>query len=225
MKKWKKKRLKDYKFNIEEVTLKKRRMTKKVKRCLDIFTFDIEVTSAFIDPKRGIIPYEPGKSADYWNELPKLALPYVWQFSVNDEVYYGREFKDFLSVLDALPEVELIIWIHNLPYEFVALENILTFDDVFARSPHKPMKARCKEYPHIEFRCSYALTNMSLEHWGKELGVFKKSGQLDYLKLRTPFTELDDHELEYCEYDCLVLYAGIKAHVKEYGNEWDILRL
>ena len=86
--KWKKKRIKDHFFDIEEVTLKKRRMTKKIKRCLDIFTFDIEVTSAFIDPERGIIAYEPGKSADYWNDLPKLALPYIWQFSINDTVYY-----------------------------------------------------------------------------------------------------------------------------------------
>lgn len=220
--KWKKKRIKDHVFNIEEVTLKKRRMTKKIKRCLDIFTFDIEVTSAFIDPERGIIAYEPGKSAEYWNDLPKLALPYIWQFSINDTVYYGREFKDFKKVLDVLPDAELIIYIHNLPYEFMFLQNILTFDDVFARAPHKPMKARCKEYPTIEFRCSYALTNMSLDAWGQELGVYKKSGQLDYNQLRTPKSKLTALEMEYCEFDCRVLYAGIKSHVKEYGNIWNI---
>lgn len=222
MKKWKKKRVEGYEFNIEEITLKKRRMTKKVKRCLDIFTFDIEVTSAFIDPDGNIITYVPGKPADYWNDLVKLALPYIWQFSINDNVYYGREFNDFIKVLDALPKVELIIYIHNEPYEFMFLQNILTFDDVFARAPHKPMKARCKEYPHIEFRCSYALTNLSLEKWGQELGVYKKSGQLDYNMMRTPLTPLTAEELEYCEYDCLVLYEGIKDHIREYKNIWDI---
>ena len=224
MKKWKKKRIEDHDFIIEEVTLKKHRMTKKVSRCLDIFTFDIEVTSAFLDGSGKVLSYVPGKSVDYWNELTKLALPYIWQFSINDTVYYGREFRDFIKVLDALPKVELIIWIHNLPYEFMFLQNIITFDDVFARAPHKPMKARCKEYPHIEFRCSYALMNMSLEKWGKELGVYKKSGQLDYNKLRTPLTpaKLTDEEMEYCEYDCLVLYAGIKDHIREYGNVWNI---
>ena len=66
----------------------------RVKKCLDIFTFDIEVTSAWL--KDGsLIPYEAGHSADYWNDMEKYALPYIWQFSYNDTVYYGRELQDF----------------------------------------------------------------------------------------------------------------------------------
>lgn len=222
MKEWKKKKIKRKDLNIKEVTYKKHRRKVTVERCYNIFTFDIEVTSAYKDPSGEIIPYIPGRDTEYWNGLEKYALPYIWQFSIDDKVYYGREFKDFLRVLKALPEVEIIIWIHNLSYEFMFLQNILTFNDVFARAPHKPMKARCEEFPNIEFRCSYVLTNMSLEKWGKELGVFKKSGQLDYLKLRTPLTPLTDLELEYCEYDCRVVFAGVKKHCEQYGNIWDI---
>ena len=187
----------------------------KVKKCYDIFTFDIEVSSGYIEDGK-VIGYVPGKPEEYWNSLQKVALCYIWQFSCNDKVYYGRELKDFLLLLDDLPEAQMKCFIHNLSYEFCFLLNILHVEEVFARTPQHPMKAVFKEYPHIEFRCSYILTNMSLANWGKDLGVDKKIGQLDYHKLYTPYSDLNDEELEYCEYDCIIVYEGIKQLLNEY---------
>lgn len=191
--------------------------------CDDIFVFDIETTSAWLENDK-VIAYKKGCSADYWNNLTPLALPYIWQFSVNDTVYYGRELSDFTSVvLNHLPkDVNIIIWVHNLSFEFAFLAGLLTFDNVFARSAHKPMYAKCKEYPNIQFRCSYMLTRLSLESWGKQIGVNKKSGDLDYDIMRSPLTPLTDKELTYCEYDDLVVYAGIQTYVKQYGTQFDI---
>ena len=212
--------LKDFKWNI--TTKKSHHKGKdgkyKTEKYLnDIITFDIECTSAWINEAGKIITYEKGKGNDYWNNLQPFALCYLWQCSVNDTVYYGRELESFTGILDALPEdVKTIIWIHNLSYEFQFLCNIITWDKVFARLAHKPMKATCKEYPKIEFRCSYMLTRLSLASWGKQLGVHKAVGDLDYDKLRTPLTPLTDEELHYGEMDCLVLYAGIQEYVKRY---------
>lgn len=212
--------LKDFKWNI--TTKKSHHKGKdgkyKTEKYLnDIITFDIECTSAWINESGKIITYEKGKGNDYWNNLQPLALCYLWQCSVNDTVYYGRELESFTGILDALPEdVKVIIWVHNLSYEFQFLCNIITWDKVFARLAHKPMKATCKEYPKIEFRCSYMLTRLSLASWGKQLGVHKAVGDLDYDKLRTPLTPLTDEELHYGEMDCLVLYAGIQEYVKRY---------
>ena len=162
------------------------------KYCNSIMTFDIEVSSAWLENGK-VIPYRKGESADYWNNLQPLALCYIWQFSCDGVVYYGRELRDFLKVLDDLPsDVEIIIWVHNLSYEFHFLTNILTWDSVFARSSHKPIKAKSKEYPNIEFRCTYMLTRLSLATWGEQLGVAKMVGDLDYDKLRTPLTKLTD---------------------------------
>ena len=222
MVRWNEGDLKKIEYCFEDITLKKHHMTKKITRCNDIFTFDIEVTSAFIRPNGVITGYKPGLSNDFWNDLEKLALPYIWQFSVNDTVYYGREFKDFKKMLAELPEAELIIWVHNLSYEFMFLQNILTFDDVFARAPHKPMKAKCKDFPHITFRCTHVLTNLSLAAWGEQVGLKKMVGDLDYLKLRTPLTALDPIEMGYCERDCEVVHAGILDHLKRYKTVWDI---
>ena len=189
------------------------------KYCNSIMTFDIEVSSAWLEHGK-VIPYRKGESADYWNNLQPLALCYIWQFSCDGVVYYGRELRDFLKVLDDLPhDVEIIIWVHNLSYEFHFLTNILTWDSVFARSSHKPIKAKSKEYPNIEFRCSYMLTRLSLATWGEQLGVAKMVGDLDYDKLRTPLTKLTDKELKYCEMDCLVVEAGIKSYLKKYKKQ------
>lgn len=189
------------------------------KYCNSIMTFDIEVSSAWLENGK-VIPYRKGESADYWNNLQPLALCYIWQFSCDGVVYYGRELRDFLKVLDDLPhDVEIIIWVHNLSYEFHFLTNILTWSSVFARSSHKPIKAKAEEYPNIEFRCTYMLTRLSLATWGEQLGVAKMVGDLDYNKLRTPLTKLTDKELKYCEMDCLVVEAGIKSYLKKYKKQ------
>lgn len=204
-------------------TVKRTRRGLPVKKCLDILTFDIEVTSAWMDPKKGLIPYTKGKPAEYWNSMEKYALPYIWQFSFNEDVYYGRNIYSFKNVLEDLPgDVEYICWIHNLAYEFMFLINFLTVKKVFARAPHKPMYVIFEEFPNITFKCSYILTNLSLEKWGKQLG-FEKLKTLDYnAKLRTPYTELDELELAYCSRDCEIVYRGILDHLKHYKDVWDI---
>ena len=206
------------KFNTKAGSSKGQR----VKKCLDILTFDIEVTSAWKDGDR-LIPYTPGKSADYWNDKERYALPWIWQFSFNDQVYYGRDITEFEHVLkDLNKDTMFIIYVHNLAYEFEFLLNFLHVETIFCRSPHKPMKCTFREHPNIEFRCSYILTGLSLDQWGKEVGYRKLSGTLDYNLMRTPKTPVFDYELDYCEHDCLVVYEGIRDHLKTYKDIWDI---
>ena len=216
--------LKSKSFNI----IKKRSHHKEndyriTRKCEDIFTFDIETTSAWLTKTGKVKGYKKGKSNDYWNNLQPIALCYLWQFSFNDTVYYGRELKDFINVLEDLPkQTDIIIWVHNLSFEFVFLSNILTWSVVFARNSHKPIKARCSEYPHIEFRCTYMLTRLSLESWGKQIGIEKLVGDLNYLKVRTPYTKLSKKEMAYGERDCIVVYKGIMKYKEQYNSLFKI---
>ena len=50
------------------------------------------------------------------------------------------------------------------------------------------------------------------------LPVEKMVGDLDYTKLRTPKTPLDDKELKYCENDCLVVYHYIRYELTMYES-------
>ena len=220
--------LREAKFNIAEKRVHHKRKDGKKKsdirrQCFDIFTFDIEVTSGWLKDDDTITGYYPGMSEEYWNNMQPFALCYLWQFSFNDQVYYGRDIKDFIHVLEDMPEdIQCVVWIFNLSYEFMFLLNILTLDKVFARSAHHPMKCSFKEFPRIEFRCAYVLENTKLEYWGEDLGIKKLVGQLDYEKIRTPLTPLTDQELEYGEHDCLIVYQGIKKELEVYGDVYNI---
>lgn len=214
--------MKTYSFNTEKVTAKKKGKKETTLYCNSILTFDIEVSSAWLENGK-VIGYRKGESAEYWNNLQPLALPYIWQFSCDGIVYYGRELWDFEKVLQDIPkDLHCIIWVHNLSYEFQFLSNFLTWESVFARSAHKPMKCSPEQYPNIEFRCSYMLTRLSLDTWGKQLGVLKATGDLDYEILRTPLTPLTEAEMHYSEQDCLVVEAGIKDYVKRYDKQRNI---
>lgn len=188
--------------------------------CDNILTFDIETTSAWVNPSGNVIRYHKGQPGEYWNNLTPLALCYIWQFSVDDTVYYGRELTEFKQLLEDLPkDAEIIIWVHNLSFEMHFLQDIFVNMEIFARQPHKPMKLVPVEFGNIEFRCTYMLTRLSLETWGKSLGMPKKTGDLIYNKIRTPLTSLTDKELGYCERDCIVVYEGIKDYLKRYETQ------
>lgn len=200
------------------VNNRKKRTLAYTKESDNILTLDIETSSAWINENGDMIPYIPGRKDKYWNKLECYCLPYIWQFSYDSEIYYGREFRDFEKVLTKLPsDTHFIIWVHNLGYEFEFLNDFLDFESVFARQAHHPIKAIPAKYPNIEFRCSYTLTRLSIDSWGKTLG-FPKLHSLDYVNLRTPKTELTEQELAYCARDCEVVYQGIFKYREKYDH-------
>lgn len=183
----------------------------------DVLTFDIECSSGFYDGEK-VVSYTKGKKENYWNNLMPVSLCYIWQFSYNDTVYYGRYIEEFLEVLKKLDsDINYVIYIHNLSYEFHILSNILTWKEVFTRTPHKPIKCIANEFPNVEFRCSYNLNRISLRSWGESIGEYKAES-IDYEKIRTPLTKLSEEEMFYCEQDCIVLYKGIKKYLEKYGH-------
>ena len=194
-----------------------------------IICFDSEVSSYWIDNGK-IIEYDYNLTDEYYNSIEKGSCLYIWQTSVNDTIYYGRELEDFRKFCDELErrfekkkdKDVITIWIHNLSYDFQFLRNLYNYEfvDVFARTMRKPMKARVN---NIVFRCSYVAVNMSLKTWGKQLGINKLSGDdFNYKKIRTPKTKLTKEELSYCKRDIEVMIAGIKKLLEEYKHIKDI---
>lgn len=216
--------LKTYDFKANSHSKRKHRKgAKTVTYCDDIFTFDIETSSGWINENGNIIRYKPGKPSEYWNELQAVSICYLWQFSVNDTVYYGREIETFIDVIKDIPEnVKIIIWVHNLSWEAHFLMNIFDDLEMFCRQPHKPMKLSSAKYRNIEFRCTYMLTRLKLETWGAQLGIKKLVGYVNYETIRTPKTKLSNKILEYGERDCIIVYHGIKDYLKRYSDQWDI---
>lgn len=192
-----------------------------------IYSFDIETTS-YIDLYGNIL-----STLDYQelsdkekNDSVFCSNMYIWQFSINDIVYYGRTWVEFIQFLERLNEVvpELkIVFIHNLAFEFQYLKSYIPFDEVVARTSHKAMKAYTKLY-NIEFRCSYMMSNCALKRLPDlyNLPVKKMVGDLDYNYIRHSETPLTEAELGYCENDCLVVYHYIKYELQTYDTVKDI---
>lgn len=150
------------------------------------------------------------------------AYMYIWQMQIDDITIIGRTWEEFLQLIRGIcsqldPDVYLIIFVHNLSFEFSFLKGIYHFqpEEVFATEPRKVLK--CEMFGHIEFRCSYFLTNMSLGEFTRKMGVQdqKLSGEeFDYKKRRYPWTELSDQELLYCVNDVRGLVQALRIQIE-----------
>lgn len=169
------------------------------------FAFDIETTSL--------------KQFDN-----KYAFMYIWQLGVKDYIFYGRTWDEFLQTLTIIKESlmldnskRIIIYVHNLAYEYQFMHKYLNWLEVFAIDERKPLKAVTDI--GIEFRCSYMLSGLSLAATSKNLishKIEKLTGDLDYNLIRHYDTPLTDTELKYCEYDVKIVLAYIEEQIKEY---------
>ena len=132
---------------------------------------------------------------------------YQWQFCLDDEVCFGRTWEEFVTLISCLEKNlnlslknRLVIWVHNLGFEWQFMRNFLEYEEGFFLEERKPAKIITKG--GIEFRCSYVLSNMSLSKFCEnEKGVihYKLEGeQYNYSLLRTPFTPLSEYEEGYC---------------------------
>lgn len=134
---------------------------------------------------------------------------YQWQFCVIDTVCFGRTWEEFLYFLDNLKQgmqlskkKQLVIYVHNLSYEFQFMKDFLQLKSLFAKDKRKVMKCNTE---YFEFRCSYFLSNMNLQKFCENSKLcihYKLADTYDYKKIRTPKTQLNTKtELPYCYND------------------------
>ena len=141
-------------------------------------------------------------------DIPQNVM-YIWQMQIGkDTTIVGRYWFEFFQLLQKIrKQVQkntMVIYVHNLSYEFQYLKGLYHFepDEVFCTDSRKVLK--CTMFDCFEFRCSYFLTNCSLQQFTYQMQVKDKklSGlEFDYLKIRYPWTPLTERELEYCVND------------------------
>lgn len=153
---------------------------------------------------------------------------YHSQFCVEGNVYFLRTWKEVISFFRKLKEYynlsedrKLVVYIHNLSYEFHFIYRFLKLKNIFAIDTHEVIKCDCEIDGEecIEFRCSYKLTNMNLQKLllnTPNVEHIKGVGDLDYEKIRTPNTKLTEFENGYCFNDVKGLYEAIIEKLKEF---------
>ena len=170
-------------------------------------TFDIETTTI-----------------DNGTDMP-YGFMYHWQMDVGGYVVTGRRWEEWVKFMLKLVEIfktdetrNFVVYIHNEAFEFQFIRDFLNAHfggfHVFADQRRKPIHVTTGN--GIQFRCSYKLTNMSLEKAVQnELGVVhcKAAGDLDYRIIRTADTPLVDTEYGYCVSDVVSLYELIERRL------------
>ena len=153
------------------------------------------------------------------DENLQQAFMYIWQFQIDEYTIIGRTWDEWLQCFERITEKlkqdeYIMIYIHNASYEFSFIKGIYHFEpeEVFCIEPRKVLKFEM--LGHLEFRCSYLLTNMSLAAFTSKMGVKQKlSGEeYDYSVTRYPWTELTERELEYCITDVSSLVDALKVY-------------
>ena len=189
-----------------------------------IFTLDIETVSLYyIDGKWQ--PFDFSRDSKFYEETEKASCCYLWQFGVEDQVYYGRELDDLAIVLKKIsnPYMSRYIYIHNASYEMqflydIIIDNNWHITELVARNLRQPIAFKIEEL-NLYFRCSYMLTNLSLDLASKKYTRLRKAtGELDYNIPYSPLSPLNKKVLHYAEMDIRTLYEIIKYFREEYKH-------
>lgn len=176
-------------------------------------SLDIETSSFF-------------RSTGNGDELEKVAIMYEWTIGLNGAVIIGRTWQELLQTYQVIctrlslgENLRLIMYVHNLGYEFQFIRKWFEWLRVFSLDVRKPCSALTME--GMEFRCSYILSGYNLKKLGENLHKYKvgkMDGDLDYSLIRHHKTPLTPKELKYCENDVRVVMSYIQERIEESGN-------
>lgn len=171
--------------------------------------------------------FDTETSSFYDNAFEKVSLMYAFTIGINGHSYLGRSKDDFISIIRFIidtfklsKERRLIIYVHNLGYDFQFIRKWVEWISLFAIDKRTPAKA--VTFDGIEFRCSLLLSGYSLAKVGEHLQKYKVEklvGALDYRKLRTPLTPLTTEETNYILNDGLVVMAYIQEQIESHKND------
>ena len=171
--------------------------------------FDIETTNINDDPKN------------------RMAFPYHMQLMIGSTFItcrtieqLGQVFSDIQQNYNLNGKYRLIMYVHNLPFEFQFIRCYFHFTECMSKSQRQVMKVFFDQFG-IEMRDSYVLSGMSLAKTAENLTehkISKLKGDLDYKLIRFPSTKLTRAELAYCYNDVKIICCYIEEQMKWYGN-------
>ena len=157
----------------------------------------------------------------------KYAWIYIFQIMIGDTFITCRTFDELADVFTNLKityglneKHRIIIYVHNLPFEFQFMRTEFRFSECLARENRKVFKVFFDDYG-IEFRDSYILSGMSLEKTAENMvkhTTRKLVGDLDYNLIRLPCTPITPTELGYCYNDVKIIVDYIDEQREQYGD-------
>lgn len=157
---------------------------------------------------------------------------YLWQYCHGGINIYGRSIDQFIELLNRIKgkyrlspmDRRMIIFVHNLAYDFGYLYPHLNVIDMFATKKREPLKVLTDM--GIEFRCSARLSGCKLSVLTEEiylLNIRKLTENIDYRAIYTSNSKIPTRIIEYGINDVRIVSAYIYQKMCE--NDNDITKL
>lgn len=160
------------------------------------------------------------------DEEHRYSWIYIFQMMIKDTFITCRTYDELQTVFTTISNKyglnekrRLIIYVHNLPFEFQFLRTRFFFDECLAKTQRRVFKVFFKG--GFEFRDSLILSGMSLAKTAENLTehtIRKLKGDLDYSLIRTPETPITPQEMQYCYNDVKIICDYIDEQRHIYGN-------
>ena len=172
------------------------------------------------------IAFDIESTSFYDADGEKAACMYAFTLNINGKHIEGRTWEEFIHYVNRIHEAyvttlenRVIIWVHNLSFEFQWIRCRFKWHKVFALSEREVCYALTED--GIEFRCSYILSGYKLAKLGEQCvnyPIQKMVGDLDYSLPRHSETPLTPKEWKYIYHDGLVVVSYIQQCIEREGN-------
>ena len=165
------------------------------------------------------------ETSSFYKGKEKQGCMYIWQLGICGYNFTGRTWEGLIEALRAIKEAldisdkkRLVVYTHNLSYEFQWMRKYFKWKQVFAIDSRKVAYAVTED--GFEFRCSYILTGKGLEMVGNDLTVLPcdKLHTLKYDLVRLPTSEILPEEMDYAINDIRVVQHLILEKIMQDGN-------
>ena len=87
------------------------------------------------------------ETSSFYEGLAKKAIMYIWTLNINGTTFIGRTWKQFIDTINVISDTfelnkfnrRLLIYIHNLEYEFQFMRKWFDWYDIFADDKRQPL--------------------------------------------------------------------------------------
>lgn len=154
---------------------------------------------------------------------------YQWAFATASDLVNGRTPSQLVEAIDNIieklevnKEKRLVVYVHNLGYDNTYLMpffiDVYGLPKIIANDKRKVISLTFEN--GLVFKCSYKLSNKSLEKWGKDLGVKhqKAVGLVDYDLRRYQNSKLDYSDYKYQWLDVISMRECLDKQFKLYHD-------
>lgn len=153
---------------------------------------------------------------------------YQWALCIGNDTVVGRKPSELITTLNKIAEYigadsknVIFVYVHNLAYDMAYLYPFIKEAwgecKILAIANHKYISLAVGAF---EFRCSYKLSNRSLEKWADDLKTEHRKlvGAIDYDSIHTQSEELTSIDWEYQLLDIYTLRDCVKKQMEIYGD-------